>query len=70
MLKPIKTKKQYEDALERIYHIMQKDIKANSKESDEVEILSILVEKYEDEKFKIDPPDPIEAIKLKMESLG
>ncbi len=70
MLKPIKTKKQYESALERVYNLMQKNIRPNSKEADELEVLSILIEKYEEEKFKIDLPDPIEAIKLKMESLG
>ena len=70
MFKPIKTKKQYENALERIYNLMQKNLKTGSKESDELEILSILVEKYEGEKFKIDLPDPIEAIKFRMESLG
>ena len=70
MLKPIKTKKEYEAALERVYNLMQKDVKAGSKVSDEFEILSILVEKYEDEKYRIDIPDPVEAIKFRMESMG
>ncbi len=70
MLKPIKTKKEYEAALERVYNLMQKDVKAGSKVSDEFEILSILVEKYEDEKYIIDIPDPVEAIKFRMESMG
>jgi len=70
MLKPIKTKKQYESALERIYNLMQKNIKAKTKESDELEILSILVEKFEDENFKFYLPDPVEAIKFRMESMG
>jgi len=39
MLKPIKNKKQYEDSLSRIYVLMQKNIKANSPESDELEVL-------------------------------
>jgi len=70
MLKPIKTKKQHESALQRIYDLMQKGVKAGSKDGDELEVLSILVEKYEDENIKIDPPDPIEAIKFRMDSLG
>jgi len=70
MLKPIKNKKQYEAALERVYNLMQKDIVPDSKESDELEILSMLVEKYEDKNFKIDPPDAVEAINFRMESLG
>ena len=70
MLKPIKTKKQYESAMQRIYDLMQKGIKKGSDEGDEFEVISILVEKYEEENIKIDPPDPIEAIKFRMESLG
>lgn len=46
MLKPIKTNKEYEAALQRIYELMQKDLKAGSKLSDELEVLSILVEFY------------------------
>jgi len=43
MLKPIKNNKQHEDSLARIYELMQKNIKANSAESDELEVLSITV---------------------------
>ena len=41
-----------------------------SKEGDEAEILSILIEKYEDEHYPFDAPDPIEAIKFRMEKMG
>ena len=41
-----------------------------TKEGDELEILAILIEKYEDEKYPIEAPDPIEAIKFRMEQLG
>ena len=67
-LKPIKTKKDYQQALERLEHIF--DAKKNTSEGDELEILSILIEKYEDEQFPIGFPDPIEAIKFRMEQLG
>jgi len=70
MLKPIKTKRQYETALETIYNLLQKNLKSNSKDSDELEILSILVEKYEEKNCKIDLPDPVEAIKFRMDALG
>jgi len=43
MLKPVKTKKDYETALQRCYELMQKDVKANPKLADELEVLSILV---------------------------
>ncbi len=65
---PIKTEKDYENALERLEQIF--DAKQGTKEGDELEILSILIEKYEDEYYPIDLPDPIEAIKFRMEQLG
>ena len=70
MLKPIKTKKEYGAALARVYELMQKDHKAGSKLSDELEILSILVEAYEKEYYPIPPPHPIEAIKFRLEQMG
>jgi len=70
MLKAIKTKKEHEAALEKIYKLMQKPIKPGSNEMNLLEVLSILVEKYEEEHYPISPPDPIEAIKFKMEQNG
>lgn len=67
-MKPIKTKKDYAQALERLELIF--DAKKNSNEGDELEVLSILIEKYEDKNFPIGLPDPIEAIKFRMEQLG
>lgn len=67
-MKPIKTKKDYNQALERLELIF--DAKKGSKDGDELEVLSILIEKYEDENFPIGLPDPIEAIKFRMEQLG
>ncbi len=67
MLKPIKTKKDYEAALGRAYELMQKDIKEGSKLSDELEILSILIEEYEDKHYPIPPPHPLESIKFRIE---
>jgi|GEM_PF-990973 HTH-type transcriptional regulator/antitoxin HigA len=43
MLKPIKNSKQYDEALARVYSLLQKDLKLNSPESDELEVLSLLV---------------------------
>ncbi|MBC8052062.1 MAG: helix-turn-helix domain-containing protein [Sphingobacteriaceae bacterium] len=67
-LKLIKTKKDYEQALERLEIIF--DAKKGSPEGDELEILGILIEQYETRHFPIDLPDPIEAIKFRMEQLG
>ncbi|MDP4265584.1 MAG: transcriptional regulator [Bacteroidota bacterium] len=70
MLKPIKTKKEYETALARVYELMQKELKAGSKLSDELEVLSILVEAYEKKHYSVPPPHPIEAIKFRLEQMG
>lgn len=67
-IKPIKTEQDYKMALQRLEEIF--DAKPNSKEGDELEILSILIEKYESKNFPIDMPDPIEAIKFRMDQLG
>ena len=67
-IKPIKNKKDYEQAMERLEVIF--DAKKGSEQGDELEILGMLVESYENEKFPINFPDPIEAIKFRMEQLG
>ena len=67
-VKLIKTKKEYQQAMERLEMLF--DAKKGSEEGDELEVLSILIEKYENEHFPIDLPDPIEAIKFRMEQLG
>lgn len=67
-IKVIKTDEDYQEALERLEVIF--DVPVDSPEGDEAEILGILIEKYEDEHYPIGPPDPIEAIKFRMEQLG
>ncbi|MBN1533886.1 MAG: helix-turn-helix domain-containing protein [Spirochaetes bacterium] len=67
-VKPIKNKKDFENALLRIGSLME--AKRNSRELDELEVLSILVEKYEDEHFPIKNPTPIESIRFRMEQMG
>lgn len=70
MLKPIKTKKEYEAALTRSYALMQKNLKAASPESDELEVLSMLVEAYEKKHYPLPPAHPIEAIRFRLEQAG
>jgi len=67
-LKPIKTEKDHRKALERLEVIF--DARTNTKEGDEAEILSLLIENYENEHYPIEAPDPIEAIKIRMEELN
>ncbi len=67
-IKPIKTKRDYEGALKRIEELFNS--KSNTSAGDELEVLVTLVEVYEQKHFSIPPPDPIEAIKFRMEQLG
>ena len=67
-IKPIKTEKDYNQALERLEIIF--DAKKGSPEGDELEVLGILVDQYENDHFPIGMPDPIEAIKFRMEQMG
>lgn len=72
-LKVIRTKKEYEAATDRIYSLINsqaEQIERGSKKGDEIELLSLLVEKYEEENFPISAPDPIEAIKLRMDQMN
>lgn len=70
MLKPIKTESAYNDALARIYELMQTDIVEGSAKSDELEILSILVKEYEVIHYPVAYPNPLEAIKFRVEQMN
>ena len=65
---PIRNEKDYQKALDRLEDIF--DAKKGTEEGDELEILSILIDRYENENFPIGMPDPIEAIKFRMEQMG
>ncbi|WAC10429.1 helix-turn-helix domain-containing protein [Dyadobacter pollutisoli] len=70
MIAPIKNNVQYEQALEHIYELMQAELAPDSIESDELEVLSILVKEYENLNFPMPKPNPVEAIKFRLEQLG
>lgn len=65
---PIKTERDHERALHRIEQLM--DAKPGTKNGDELDVLTTLVEAYEAKHHAICPPDPIEAIKFRMDQLG
>jgi HTH-type transcriptional regulator/antitoxin HigA len=67
-LKILKTKKEYLESLERFENIFQ--AKAGTPESDEADVLSLLIKDYEERHYIIDAPNPIEAIKYRMEQQG
>ncbi len=67
-IKPIKKETDYQVALNEVEKIF--DAKPDTEDGDRLDILVTLIEAYEAKKFKIAPPDPIEAIKFRMEQLG
>ena len=67
-IKPIRTKKDLREALARIDQII--DSKQGTPEYDELEVLSTLVEAFEEKHCPVPPPDPVEAIKFRMDQLG
>jgi HTH-type transcriptional regulator/antitoxin HigA len=69
----LKTEQQYNEACERIYNLINRtenQIEPNSPEGEEIELLSLLVEKYEQEHYSIEAPNPVEAIKFRMEQMN
>jgi HTH-type transcriptional regulator / antitoxin HigA len=67
-IKPIRTKRDYEAALEEIERLW--GAKANTLEGDRLDVHATLIDAYEAEHYPMDPPDPIEAIKFRMEQQG
>lgn len=66
-MKLITTEKEYDKALNRLNEIFDAD--TTSKEGQEADVLALLIEEYEDKHYSIDSPDPITAIRIRMEEL-
>ncbi|HZC45611.1 MAG TPA: transcriptional regulator [Candidatus Acidoferrum sp.] len=67
-IKPIRTERDYEQALREVERLM--DAKQGTAEEDRLDVLATLVDAYESKHFPIDPPDPIEAIRFRLEQQG
>jgi len=67
-IKPIKTERDHQAALKEITR--RWDAAPNSSRGDRLEVLATLVEAYEQKHYQVEPPDPVEAIKFRMEQLG
>lgn len=67
-IKTIKNEKDYQTSLKRLEEIF--DAPAGTTESDKVDILAMLIDEYEKENYPIEAPDPIEAIKIRMEEMN
>lgn len=67
-IKPIRTKRDYDDALKEVERLW--GAKSGTPEGDRLDVLATLVDVYEAEHYPMDPPDPIEAIKFRMDQQG
>ena len=67
-IKPVRTRKDYEQALARLEVIF--DSKKGTDKSDEVEIRGMLIQNYENQKFPIGFPDPVKSIQFRMKQLS
>jgi HTH-type transcriptional regulator/antitoxin HigA len=66
-IQPIKSESDYRNGLKRLEVIF--DTKTGSPESDEADVLALLIDEYEKRHYRIEAPDPIEAIKIRMEEM-
>jgi HTH-type transcriptional regulator/antitoxin HigA len=66
-IKPIKSESDYREALKRLEVIF--DAAVGTTESDEADVLGLMVDEYEKKNYPIEAPDPIEAIKIRMEEM-
>ena len=69
MLRLIKIEEEYENALEDAYALMQRD-DLQGEDKDRLELLTLLIEHYEKEHYTVMPPNPVDAIKFRLEQLG
>jgi HTH-type transcriptional regulator/antitoxin HigA len=67
-VRPIRSKRDYESALKEVERLW--GAKSGTRDGDRLDVLATLVDAYEEEHYPIDPPDPIEAIKFRMEQRG
>ncbi|MBX9782308.1 MAG: transcriptional regulator [Chitinophagaceae bacterium] len=69
-LRPVKTKKQYNEYLQWVDEQFDKKVQPNSPEGEKLQVVLILIKDYEDKHFPVPMPDPVEVIKLKMLEKG
>jgi len=67
-VRPIRTEKDYDAAFKEVERLW--GAKSGTPDGDQLEVLATLIEAYEDRHYPMDPPDPIEAIKFRMEQQG
>lgn len=68
--KILKSESDHELACKEVYHLIERGVKPGTKDFDQLELLSLLVEDYEKKHFPVPPPHPIEAIRFRLDQLG
>jgi len=68
-IRPIHNETDYNSTLDRVDELMELNLELGTNLSDELEVLVLLIEKYEEKAWAISEPDPIEAIKVRMEQM-
>jgi HTH-type transcriptional regulator / antitoxin HigA len=70
VIRPLRTKSDYEAALDQIERYFDKEPKPGTAAADRFDLLALIIEDYERKHWPIDPPDPVEAIRYRMETGG
>lgn len=69
-INPIRTEADYKATLKEVSSLMESDPDLGTPEGDRLDVLATLVQAYEEKHYPIDLPDPVEAIKFRMEQAG
>ena len=69
-VKVLKSAQEHRVALARIAELMDADPAEGTPEADELEVLALLVDRYEKDRFPVGPPDAVEAIRFRMDQMG
>jgi HTH-type transcriptional regulator/antitoxin HigA len=69
-IRPLRTKADYEAALDEIETCLDKEPKPGTADADRFDLLALVIEDYEKKHWPIDPPDPVEAIRYRMAAGG
>jgi HTH-type transcriptional regulator/antitoxin HigA len=69
-IRPIRTEADYKATLKEVSQLVENDPELGTPEGDRLDVLATLVQAYEAKHYPIDLPDPIEAIKFRMEQAG
>ena len=70
MIRPIRTEAEYEAAVDEIERYFENEPRRGTPEADRFDLLALVIEDYEKKRWPIDPPDPVEAIRFRMDTGG